>query len=124
MGEKEGEKQSKKGKKRKREREVEEEVLLPPLDEGECQDGTDTEYDLADVLACPKKITISDTGEKKIDAVYEKMTKTSRGRSCWASTNNKKRTFIYWHKDEWKVGYDFGSENSIANVEDTGKLPC
>merc|ERR1712107_758906 len=37
---------------------------------------------------------------------------------------DRKQAFLYWNKSHWRIGWEFGSGKSVANVKDVGNLCC
>merc|ERR1712113_936733 len=86
---------------------------------------TDTEYDEVNLTQFPEAIRITQSGNSKVDGTYVRMYNACRGRPCYASRKKEKQVYMYWCKEKWLIGWDFGSSRSVAKVQQAGNItPC
>lgn len=88
---------------------------------------SDTEYE--DVTYEDKSVGVSAlvveaTGSSKLDGKYDRLPKSSRGRTAYYMRKNDKLMYFYWRKG-WRIGSEFGGSKSNAKVDDVkGLMDC
>jgi hypothetical protein len=101
--------------------------LHDQLDEDPPEIASDTEHPQGDVEPFPRVLVVEASGSTKIDGAYRRYRSFSRGRPCYVK-NGKHTQHLYWQGGRWRIGKDFGSKDSGANVKDfqeaTTEKPC
>jgi len=102
---------TKKKRKKAHDSEAKEEEALPEPEPVE----TDSEYPEVDIQDYPPRLKVEDCSNRKINGIYRKLPKPSRGRPSYCNTSNSpKHVFLYATKDKWHFGLKFGSRQCLA----------
>jgi len=89
---------------------------------------SDTEYEEVtydDKSVGQATIIIEASSSSKLDGKYDRLPKSSRGRQAYFMRKGDKLMYLYWQKQWWKLGSEFGSSKSNAKVKDVeGLMDC
>eukprot|EP00930_Biecheleria_cincta_P068087 TRINITY_DN5518_c0_g1_i1.p1 TRINITY_DN5518_c0_g1~~TRINITY_DN5518_c0_g1_i1.p1 ORF type:complete len:586 (-),score=150.98 TRINITY_DN5518_c0_g1_i1:86-1843(-) len=109
---------TKKKKKKTHESEPEEQDL-PDVDPVE----TDSEYQEVDIQDYPARLKVEQCSYVKINGLYRKLPKPSRGRPSYCNTGGNKPVYLYSYKSKWHFGFDFGARKCVAQCPEVEGVP-
>ncbi|CAE8581035.1 unnamed protein product [Polarella glacialis] len=78
---------------------------------------SDTQYEEVDVSKSLEALRIEASSYDKIDGLYKRLEKSSRGRPAYWNSTSRKMSYLYWNKG-WKISFAFGSSKCAATVKD------